>query len=427
MRILLATYPEKPIFQPMVPLAWALRTAGHEVRVASQPFFADTITQAGLTAVPVGRQTTDNWRRLTDAYPDRAAAERVGLPAPYDVAEPGTEIGWDATVAGYRNVLEVWHKQNNFPMVAGLVEFARSWQPDLVVWEATTYAGAIAAKACGAAHARLLWSVDIFGIARDRYRRLRADAYPDRAAADPLGEWLGGYGRRYGFAFTEDMITGHFTVDQLPPALRMEADLHYLPMRYVPYGGAAVVPRWLTTPPERPRVAITLGTSATEWFDGYTFSVQDTLDALSDLDIEVVATIAESEQHKLTRVPANTRIVPYVPLDALAPTCSVIVNHAGPGTLLTTARHGVPQLNIPWEFDEPVLARLAKEQGAALTIHPHRVTGKAVRDHVLQLLTEPAFTEHAGRLRAEMHALPTPNELVGQLEELTTKHRTAAC
>ncbi len=91
MRILLTTYPEKPIFQPMVPLAWALRAAGHEVRVASQPFFADTITQAGLTAVPAGRQTTDNWRRLTEAYPDRAASERVGLPEPYNAADPGQE------------------------------------------------------------------------------------------------------------------------------------------------------------------------------------------------------------------------------------------------------------------------------------------------------------------------------------------------
>ena len=37
MRILFASIAEKTHFLGMVPLAWALQTAGHEVRVASQP------------------------------------------------------------------------------------------------------------------------------------------------------------------------------------------------------------------------------------------------------------------------------------------------------------------------------------------------------------------------------------------------------
>ncbi|MEV4319798.1 activator-dependent family glycosyltransferase [Actinocrispum sp. NPDC049592] len=420
MRILLTTYPEKPIFQPMAPLAWALRAAGHEVRVASQPFFADTITQAGLTAVPVGRQTTDNWRRLTEAYPDRAASERVGLPEPYNAADPGQEaIGWTAMREGYRHVLEIWHKQNNVPLITDLVEYARFWQPDLVIWEATTYAGAIAAKACGAAHARMLWSCDIFGLTREKFLAQR----PVGETCDPLGEWMAAYGRKYGYEFSEDMITGQFTLDHVPASLRTDAKLHYVSSQYVPYGGAAVVPKWLQEPPKRPRVALTLGTSTTEWFGDYTFSVQDALDALSDLDIEVVATIASSEQHKLERIPDNTRIVSYVPLDALAATCSVVINHAGPSTMLTTALHAVPQLTVPWEFDEPVLARLATEQGAALTIPGGRVTGSAIRDHVLQLLGEPVFATRAALLRDEMLALPAPSELTGELADLAAGYR----
>jgi UDP:flavonoid glycosyltransferase YjiC (YdhE family) len=38
----------------VVAVAWALRAAGHDVRVAAQPDLADAIVQAGLTAVPVG-------------------------------------------------------------------------------------------------------------------------------------------------------------------------------------------------------------------------------------------------------------------------------------------------------------------------------------------------------------------------------------
>jgi glycosyltransferase (activator-dependent family) len=421
MRVLFATYPEKPIFQPMVPLAWALRAAGHEVRVASQPFFADVINRAGLTAVPVGRQGTDNWRRLTEAFPDRAAAERVGLPSPYDAAER-TSVNYPAMRDGYRHVLEVWHKQNNVPLITDLVEFARAWRPHLVVWEATTYAGAIAARAAGAAHARMLWSVDIFGVTRSRFRTLSMRQAPAERT-DPLADWFAGYGRRYGFEFTEDLITGQVTVDHLPPALRTDAGLRYLRARYVPYGGTSAVPRWLTEPPRRPRVALTLGTSTTEWFGDYTFSIADALDALAGEDVEVVATIAEAEQHRLGRVPDNTRVVSWAPLDALAPTCSVVINHAGPSTLLTTARHGVPQLAVPWEFDEPVLARLASRQGTALTLPGPQVTGPAIRDHVRRLRQEPVFAERAAALRDEIRAMPPPTTLVAPLEELAAAVR----
>jgi hypothetical protein len=266
MRVLFVTCPEKTFFQPMVPLAWALRTAGHEVLVAAQPSFAGEITDAGLTAVPVGRQGTNSIRRLAGIDPETENRDRAGLPVPYRAAVE--RLDRETMTSGYRTVLTQWHKLNNFPLVAGLVEFAQSWRPDLVIWEATTYAGAIAAEACGAAHGRMMWSLDVFGVARRHY---------------PMAEWLAGYGRRYGFEFSEDLVTGQFTIDALPPSLHLRADLDYLPMRYVPYGGRAVVPDWLRVRAERPRVALTLGTSATEVFAGYTVSVQDILTALSEM------------------------------------------------------------------------------------------------------------------------------------------------
>ena len=45
-----------------------LRTAGHEVRFACQPKFASVVTQAGLTAVPAGRDG-DLWD-LIPRHPD---------------------------------------------------------------------------------------------------------------------------------------------------------------------------------------------------------------------------------------------------------------------------------------------------------------------------------------------------------------------
>ncbi|MFE1878083.1 activator-dependent family glycosyltransferase [Streptomyces sp. NPDC059496] len=422
MRILFTVNPGTSIFQAMVPLAWALRTAGHEVRFASRPAFAEEITRAGLTAVPAGRDF-DLGRILDWTGTNPFEDVRPGLPAPWDIIDTPGEVPWDVAVEKYERYVEEVEKPENFPLIGGLVEFARSWRPDLVIWEPLSCAGAIAAKACGAAHARILWGLDVFGVAREHFLRLMAEQ-PAQARRDPLGEWLGGYARKYGSEFTEDMVCGHFTIDQFPVSLQLEAaGLHYERMQYIPYNGPSTVPSWLWKKPERPRIALTLGITATDIFDGYTLDTQDVLDSLADLDIEVVATIADTEKAKLRHVPANARLLPFVPLHVLAPTCDAVIHHAGPGTLATVSRYGVPQIAVPYSFDEPRFADLLQDTGAAVRIPDGAVSGRAIREQVVRLLEDPSFADGAQRLRQEIERLPTPNEMVPRLEELTAVHR----
>ncbi|MGQ0838807.1 activator-dependent family glycosyltransferase [Actinokineospora sp.] len=426
MRILFAVYPERTHFLSMAPMAWALRTAGHEVRVASQPDFAATITQAGLTAVPVGGRS--EVRQLITRVPnwiDDAATG--GMPRLYDAADRRPEdITWAYLRDGYQAQVERWHKVTNFPITADLVRFAQHWRPDLVIWEPLTYAGAIAATACGAAHARLVFGVDMYGVTRDHFLRLKAEQ-PAEAHDDAMAAWLGGYARKHGADFTEDMITGQFSIDLVPPSLQKRADRRYVPMRYVPYGGPAVIPKWLQVPPERPRVALTLGLSSSDYDRQYAASVQDILDSVADLDIELVATISAAEQAKLARVPDNARLVPFVPLHALAQTCTVVIHHGGFGTLATTALHAVPQLILPWDNDGPALARGVAEVGAGLTMHPARATGQAIRENVVRLIDDRAFTAGAALLRDELLAMPTPNEVAADIERLVAEsgHRSS--
>ena len=408
MRVLFTTYSQRTHFLLLAPLAWALRTAGHEVRVAVQPQLVDDVTQAGLTAVPVGHDR-DVWTITRRLGPERVFGRAVGLPVPYDAMErPPEEVTWEYLHDGYRDFALLWHRTSNQPLIPDLVDFARYWQPDLVVWDASTYAGAIAAKACGAAHARVLAGADIFAITRELFLRIKA------GREDPLADWLGAYGRRYGFDFSEDLVTGHFTIDQLPASLRIRGETRYLPMRYVPYGGPAVVPSWLRKPAERPRVALSMGLTGLSTLD-----FQDVLDSLSDVDIELIATLPEDG----LRVPDNARLVPFVPLPALLPTCSVAIHHAGVGTLGTAVAAAVPQLALPYDADSPAVAARLAAQGSGLAMHADEATGSLVRDSVLRLLAEPGFRLAAAALRDEMLAMPTPNELVPDVEELTTKNR----
>ncbi|MFJ5675155.1 activator-dependent family glycosyltransferase [Streptomyces sp. NPDC093097] len=426
MRVLFTAYPERTHFLLMAPLAWALRTAGHEVRFASQPKFTEEITQAGLTAVPVGRDR-DLWQILSRDPGWLGQADKGGMPLPYDVAARADEdITWEYLSEGYAAQVDRWHKTSNVPMVADLVEFARNWQPDLVVWEPLTYAGALAAQAVGAAHVRLLFGTDMYGVAREHFLRLKAQQPADRRT-DPMADWLGGYARKYGGEFTEELITGQATVDLVPECLqRRAAGLAYLPLRYVPYGGPAVVPAWLRRPPRRPRVALTLGLSTTGHGGEYAVGVQDVLDALGDLDIELVATLAEAEQRKLARVPDNTTVASFLPLDALAATCDAVIHHAGFGTLATTALRGLPQLTLPWDNDGPALAEGVARVGAGLMLNPKEATGADVREGLGTLLSDPGIRRGAAGLRDRMLAQPTPNALVATLERFVAERRDRA-
>ncbi|MFE1878081.1 activator-dependent family glycosyltransferase, partial [Streptomyces sp. NPDC059496] len=397
-------------------------TAGHEVRFASQPKFTPTITQAGLTAVPVGRDR-DLWQLLARDPAWLGDLRRGGMPTPYDATtSPADEVSWEYLSEGYARQVKRWHMVSNAPMAAPLAEFARSWRPDLVIWDPLTYAGPIAAKACGAAHARLIFGTDMYGVTRDHFLRLAAERDPgDRA--DPMRDWLDWNARQYGAGFDESMITGQFTIDLVPECLQQRADLTYVPLRHVPYGGPAAVPGWLGKQPDRPRVALTLGLSTVGHGGEYAAHVQGVLDGLGELDVDVVATIAESEQRKLTRIPHNARVVPFAPLDALVATCDAVVHHAGFGTLATTALRGLPHLMLPWDNDGPALAGAVARAGAGLVLNPKEATAAQIRDGVRRLLEEPRFREGAAALRDSMLAMPSPNDLVPELERLTASHR----
>jgi glycosyltransferase (activator-dependent family) len=421
MRVLFTTYPQKTHFMAMAPLAWALRTAGHEVCFASQPKFCDVITQAGLTAVPVGANRDLGQILARDANWFRIGLN--GMPVPYDSVDwPRDQVTRSYLQDGYEIQVPKWHRMSNVPLVADLVDFAQAWQPDLIIWEPSTYAGAIAAAASGAAHARMLFSVDSFGVARQRYRDLSPEQPAD--SHDPLADWIASYGPQHGFDFSEELITGQFTISLVPPSLAVEADLHYLPVRHVPYAGAAVVPAWLRAEPGRPRVAITMGISTAD-LTGEVVDLPDVFTELADLDIEIVATLSEAAQRSIPKVPDNVRMVSYVPLHALVPTCAAVMHHGGFGTLLTTAAHGRPQLILPWNNDGQSFARRVAAQGAGLALHVFQGSGRPVRDRLLRILGEPKFQLAADRLRAEIAAMPTPNEIVGDLVKLTAAYRGA--
>ncbi|MEV1026408.1 activator-dependent family glycosyltransferase [Streptomyces sp. NPDC050264] len=433
MRVLIVPFPWKTHLFNLVPLAWSLQTAGHEVRVAGWPDLMDAVTGAGLTGLGVGPGESAQVREERDR---RKPAPRAGAgPSPQDGLDPLFRIGpdrerlsWEQANRVFDDLVLPQARRSNDSMMDELVAFAREWQPDLVLWGAKAFAGAIAAAAVGAAHARVLYSVDVYTRMREDFLRARAQQ-PPQERTDRLRDWLEGWASRYGVAFDEELVNGQFTIDPLPEAFRPDPRPTTLPMQFVPYNGPALVPRWLAEPPRAPRVLMTFGDAVNDGPVRHLLPVeriQEILDSVADLDIELVLTLPPQSQRQLRQVPANTRLVDSVPLSEVLPTCAAMVHHGGTWSFGCALRYGVPQLLVSRAFDVPLKLRCLDRSGAGLSMKPGDADGPAVRAALLRLLQDDGIRANAQRLRRQVLDMPAPNELVRTLEDLVTAHRENA-
>ncbi len=110
MRVLLTVPPSAARLHQLVPLGWALRTAGHEVQVASRPAFAETIFHTGFVAVAVGGDE--------------------GVTEPDRLSDPAA--------------------------TTDLLAYAELWHPAAVIWDESVTAGPAVAGAVGAMSVRML-------------------------------------------------------------------------------------------------------------------------------------------------------------------------------------------------------------------------------------------------------------------------------
>ena len=374
MRVVVSSLGERTHLLPMVPVAWALRAAGHDVVVAVPPQLVPVAAGTGLPVIAVGRdhrvyRTLDRLQQLAATASGSAALTSTGL-----ISESLAARSWDSWFDFFRHNVGLWWRLMNDPLMDDLVALCRSRGADLVLWEGFSWAGAVAAAACDVPHARVMSGSDLLRPARARF--LQQGVAQEGRTADPLGDWLGGRLAAHGRRFDESVVHGRATVDFLPASLQpfpapggaaQDSGGSLLPVRFVAHNGRAVVPAWLRAPPRRPRVAITLGQSTFEQTrtGAYRSSgLRDLLVGVADAGAEVVATLPARLHDALRPLPDGVRLEEFVPLDTLAATCRAVVDHGGAATVCTVARHAIPQLVVPdVTYDERLLGRALTDPG----------------------------------------------------------------
>jgi UDP:flavonoid glycosyltransferase YjiC (YdhE family) len=406
MRVLFATWAQTGHYQPLVPLGWALRAAGHEVGVLTHPPFAPVVTGSGLPAVAVGPDI-DVTRQLRERY-----APLLDTDAIDGAAEFSRRGGWQGRGSpdARRRRDEAQNRLGRemlrivldgcWAMLDEAYAYATEWRPDLIVYEPTGFLGGILATVLKVPSARVLWAPDF-----------------SRPMQNLSQRFFGPVLERFGVPDVD--ITGTVTLDPCPTAMQVDDDLPRRPMRYIGYAGALpVAPPALTRRGDRRRVCVTWGTTIHGLGIDAAYRAPDVLRALAGQDVEIVLAVPTSQLAAFGELPSTVVHAGPIPLTAVLPACDAVVHQAGGGTTMASVRSGVPQLAVPTLPDTEFNARQMARTGAGIHLAADDAGRDGIDKAVHELLTEPRYGAAAGRLRDEALAMPTPAATVRLLEDL---------
>ena len=373
-------------FHPMVPLAAALRRAGHEVAFSTAERFCPRIEQAGFPAFPSGWDLGLVYEQ-TLRLPDAVAAQ----PDPWAF---GAHMF--AGVAAPAKAPE-------------LTEVVLTWSADVVVHDATDFAGPIAAAANGIPYA----SHSFGALPPERFSTLAGDlAAPAWRSAEMEPEPLGGMFRHlYLDICPPSFQAGH--IEEVPVARRLRP----VPFDEIPGSG---LPRWLPTLPPRPTVYATMGTVHND----SPVVFEAILAGLGDEPINLIVTVGHNrDPADLGPRPPNVHVERYIPQSLLFPSCDVVVTHGGSGTTLAALAHGLPLLVLPQGANQFWNAERCVELGVGSRLQPAEVTPEAVRQQVRVLLEDPEYRRRAGWIQHEIEQMPAPESTVALVEQLARDGR----
>ncbi|MDJ1136881.1 nucleotide disphospho-sugar-binding domain-containing protein [Streptomyces iconiensis] len=396
MRVLIATSGWPTHFYLMTPLAWALRAAGHDVRIATTPSGTPAVLAAGLPAVTVG-DDIDFIGIRQRALPHELSDD--------EMPESDEELRELMEDEGFGEILSAW-QEATFGATSDLVDLARSWSPDLVVADTMSVGAIVAAHVVGVPAVRHLLATDILG----------------SLEGETLLSTLPGFAER--FAEHGVLLEGdpaHLTLDPCPPSIQPPPSPSRTQLRWVPYNGQGVMLPWLLDPPPRPRVCVTWGTSSV-WSAGQeNFLVPRVVAVLSEFDLDVVVTVGPGQRELLGDLPPDVRVLESFPIHLLMPTTEVLIHQGGSSSMLTGGYYGVRQLSLPYLPEQQNDAAAHAGTGAGIALPAEEADEERLREALDALLNQPSYAEGAARLQEEIHAQPTPVETVGVLEDLARR------
>jgi UDP:flavonoid glycosyltransferase YjiC (YdhE family) len=449
-RFLFTSIPGFGHFHPIVPLAKALKAAGHDVAVATAPAFCDAVSAAGLEPIPAGLDWDES--RLLETVPELREVPRERQ--------------------GEWMMRRLFLDRGPRAIVPALLDIAPAWRPHVVLPGTYEFGGALAAEKLGLPYAScsisFRWNAWVLKhSAGPALARLR------REFGLPPDPGFKAFGRHLDLCFvppawtlTEALMRPALT--RLVRRLAIRSDLslgqRMLAVRALVLqrllalaeaGGqaqpgaaatsfigrrraeGAAPPAWLAELPHARTVYVSLGTvfpvQYPEVFDAV-------LAGLREEAVNLVLTVGKDlDPARFGAQPPNVRIERLLPpeqLEALLPHVDLCISHSGYGTVMDALALGVPLVLLPLAADQPVIAQTCFLSGVAPDlpaeawrmgakglpiVRPDRLTPAVVRGAALKALEDPRYRAAARAVQAQLAALPDLETAVDRLAALAAK------
>jgi len=387
-RILLSTLGSLGDLHPIMGLALALQARGHDVALATSDFYQERIVAAGLEFRPLRPLgTPDDPETLRRVFDPRSGPEYLlrTMLLPY-IGQMYCDLSQAAEGADF--------------LISGEVVLTASLVAEK---QRLPWAGAILAPASffsiyDPPQLPFLPGAALFTRAPPIIQRqlLRIGRLITRSWNEPLNALR----RSLGLRVSRDAIL----TDRYSPTLNLALFSKQLGrpqpdwprnvvqtgfVLYDPAGAARQVAleEFLSSGP--PPITFTLGSAAV--MDPGRF-FEESAEAVRRLGTRGLLLMGKNAPP--SQLPAELFAAEYAPYSSLFPRSSCVVHQGGVGTTAQAMRAGVPQLVMPYAFDQPDNAARMARLGVGLSISRKRYRADTVIQR-LQALTAPSFHERA--------------------------------
>ncbi len=372
--------------------ARALARRGHSVRWISGAALERPVSAAGL---PFHAIEETGW-----LWPPPPAPDLTALPPA------------EAVMLRYRRALDTWLDEAKVASgVESILRLAEAeGKPDLILTDPFLSAAALAAEVldvplivCGWPAMRELDETSLFWVQKTL-------AVESRERIERLFACFGTSGKNFSSGAAPSVLSPLMHVTYFTPGW-YQADADNLLPQNVYVGGvpiAASEPDWLAEiDADRPLALITLGTVFTGDLGFYAWAAQA---ASREGLLPVVAIgnnpIEPEKKSELVRaLPKGTRLVNFVPFDAVLPRAKLMIHHGGMGTTHSAVVWGVPQIVVPHAADQRGQARRAAQAKVGLNLTAHDVRHGKLWEGARALLRDQHVQSTCRLLAEEMTAL----------------------
>jgi UDP:flavonoid glycosyltransferase YjiC (YdhE family) len=105
----------------------------------------------------------------------------------------------------------------------------------------------------------------------------------------------------------------------------------------------------------------------------------------------------------------------------LLPACSALVHDGTVTSAAIAAAYGLPQLALAAPPSDSLMAQAVAAGACRLTAEPGSSTAGSLAASMSALLYDAAVREHASALSREMAAMPSPRDVVPELERIAAQ------